>query len=239
MKAALFIPCFIEELRPAAGLATARILDRLELDWRCPDRQTCCGQPPYNAGFPGEVLPAARHFLDLFGEDEIVVSPSGSCVGMVRRYPQLPGLGDEERRAFEDLAARCHELSDFLVNRLGRTDLGARFQGRVAFQDCCHTLRELGVSEAPRRLLAAVEGLDLIDQPDLDCCGFGGTYSVKMPELSVAQADSRLEALAAAGTHVLIATDSSCLLHLEARAERRGLPFRGLHLAEILAGDGS
>jgi len=239
MKVALFIPCFIEELRPAAGLATARLLDRLELDWRCPEGQTCCGQPAYNAGFAGEVLPAARHFLDIFGTAEAVVSPSGSCVAMVRRYATLPGLEEDERRAFAKLGRSCFELSDFLVSQLQRIDLGARFQGRAAFQDCCHSLRELGVSEQPRQLLAAVEGLELVDQPGLDCCGFGGTYAVKMPELSVAQADARLEALEDAGTDILIATDSSCLMHLETRARRLKVPFRGLHLAEILAGDES
>lgn len=236
MRVALFIPCYIEEFRPAAGLATARLLDRLDLDWRYPEGQTCCGQPAFNAGFADDVLPAARHFLSRFDEDETIVSPSGSCVAMVRRYSELPGLSEGEREAFTRLGARCHELSDFLVNLLGRVDLGARLDGRAAYQDCCHTLRELGLADEPRRLLAAVEGLELIDQPGLDCCGFGGTYSVKMPELSVSQADTRLDALAEAGTNTLIATDASCLLHLEARARRRKMSFRGLHLAEVLAG---
>jgi L-lactate dehydrogenase complex protein LldE len=240
MRPALFIPCYIEHLRPAVGLAIARLLDRLGLDWHYPADQTCCGQPAYNAGHPSEVLPAARHFLRRFGEAEQVVSPSGSCVAMLRRYAELPGLSAGEQADFAALAPRCHELSDFIVNVLGRVDLGARWPGRVAFQDGCHALRELGIAEAPRRLLAAVAGLELVDAagPEHECCGFGGVFAVKLPELSAAMADVRLDALAAAGTDTLVLTDVSCLLQLEGRARRRGLPFRGLHLAEILAETG-
>ncbi len=235
MHLGLFIPCFIEHLRPAAGLATVAILERLGLNWAYPDAQTCCGQPAFNAGHPTETLPAARHFLERFDDFDRVVSPSGSCVAMVRRYPELPGLSAGERMAFGDLAARCHELSDFLVNVIDAPPLGARFDGRAAYQESCHTLRELGLRDEPLRLLAEVEGLELVDTPGLDCCGFGGVYSVKVPELSIAQADTRLQALADANTDTLIATDVSCLLHLEGRARHRGVPFRGLHLAEVLA----
>ena len=237
MRVRLFVPCYVEHLKPAAGLAAARVLDSLGLDWTCPDGQGCCGQPAFNAGHPDEALPAARRFRRLFDAAEAVVAPSASCVAMVRRYHHLGGLAASEREALADLGARTFELCEFLVDRLGVTDLGARWPGRVAFQDCCHALRELGLFDAPRRLLAAVDGLEVVDQPDLDCCGFGGVYAVKLPEVSAAQADLRLDALAAAGTDTLVATDVSCLLHLEGRARRRGLPFRGLHVAEILAPD--
>lgn len=241
MAVLLFIPCYIEHLRPQVGLATARLLERLGLDWRYPADQTCCGQPAYNAGHPDLALPAARHFLRRFGAAEQVVSPSASCVAMLRRYPELPGLGPAERADLAALAPRCFELSDYLVNQLGREAVGARWPGRVAFQDGCHALRELGIAEAPRRLLAAVEGLELIEAsgPERECCGFGGVFAVKLPELSAAMADARLDALAAAGTDTLALTDVSCLLQLEGRARRRGLAFRGLHLAEILAAEGA
>ncbi len=237
MRPALFIPCYIEHLRPAVGLATARLFERLGLDWHYPAGQTCCGQPASNAGHPDLALPAARHFLRRFGAADCVVSPSASCVAMLRRYPELPGLSPAERADFAALAPRCYELSDFLVGVLGQVELGARWPGRVAFQDGCHALRELGVAEAPRRLLAAVEGLELVDAggPEHECCGFGGVFAAKLPELSAAMADERLAALATAGTDTLVLTDVSCLLQLEGRARRRGLAFRGLHLAEILA----
>ncbi|MEZ4396903.1 MAG: (Fe-S)-binding protein [Candidatus Krumholzibacteriia bacterium] len=237
MRLELFIPCYVEHLRPAVGLALARLLDRLGLDWTYPADQTCCGQPAYNAGHPHEALPAARNFLRRFENAELVLSPSGSCVAMLRRLHSLPGLAPAERDALAALGPRCLELSDFLVNRLGRVDLGARWPGRVAYQDSCHALRELGLADEPRRLLAAVEGLELVDASgtEHECCGFGGVYAVKLPELSVAQADERLALLAEAGADTLALTDVSCLLHLEGRARHLGRPLRALHFVEILA----
>lgn len=237
MRLELYIPCYVEHLRPDVGLATARLLDHLGLDWSYPAGQTCCGQPAYNAGHPHEALPAARNFLRRFEKAERVLSPSGSCVAMLRRLHTLPGLTPGEADALAALGPRCFELSDFLVNQLGRVDLGARWPGRVAFQDSCHALRELGIADEPRRLLAAVEGLELVDASGLEheCCGFGGVYAVKLPELSVAQADERLALLEAAGADTLALTDVSCLLHLEGRARHLGRHVRCLHFVEILA----
>lgn len=235
MRIGLFIPCYIEHLHPQVGLATVRLLDHLALDWFYPAKQSCCGQPAFNAGYPAESLPAARCWLRAFDRFDAVVAPSGSCIGMLRRYPALPGLSARERTDLSALAERSFELSEFLVRKLQIEDVGASLPLRAAFQDCCHTLRELGLREEPRRLLRAVRDLELIDQAGLECCGFGGVYAVKLPELSRAQADERLDALAAAGTDTLIATDVSCMLHLAARAAKRGLSFRGLHLAEVLA----
>jgi L-lactate dehydrogenase complex protein LldE len=237
MRLALFIPCFVEHLHPEVGLATARLLDRLELDWIYPEAQTCCGQPAFNAGHPGECLDAARHFLSKFRDFDTVVAPSGSCVAMVRRYSSLDGFSHKEGQEFEELAARIFELSDFLVNQLQVVDVGASFKIRGTIQDSCHTLRELGISDEPRQLLNAVRGLELVDQAGLDCCGFGGVYSVKMPELSILQADDRLEAAMQARCESIIGTEPSCLMHLQARADHRKLPIRTLHLAELLAGE--
>ncbi|MCP4547681.1 MAG: (Fe-S)-binding protein [bacterium] len=235
MQVRLFIPCYVEHLRPEAGLATARLLDKLGLDWCCPERQTCCGQPAFNAGHRQAGLPAARHFLDRFRGEGDIVSPSGSCTAMVRRYHELPELSDGERDDLRELGAHCFELSDFLVNRLGVTDPGARFPARAAFQDCCHTLRALGLRDEPRRLLAAVKDLELVDQTDTECCGFGGVYSIKVPELSIAQANVRLARLKEDGIDTLIATDVSCLLHIQARADATRQTLRTMHLSEVLA----
>jgi L-lactate dehydrogenase complex protein LldE len=240
MPVALFIPCYIEHLRPGVGVACARVFDRLGLDWRYPRKQSCCGQPAFNVGQHAATVPAARQFLKMFGGGRYrdIVAPSGSCVGMLRRFHQLPGLAEPERDALRELGERCRELSDFLVNGIGRVELGATWPGRVCWQDSCHTLRELGIAEAPRRLLRAVAGLEVVDQHAVECCGFGGLYSVKLPELSCAQADERLSAYARTDSDALVSTDVSCLLHIEARARHRGIPCRGLHLAEIIAGAG-
>jgi L-lactate dehydrogenase complex protein LldE len=237
MKVALFIPCYVEHLGPEVGLATATILNRLGLNWSWPHKQTCCGQPTYNAGHPAATVPAARHFAKIFAGFDRVVSPSGSCVAMVRRYHQLPGLKESERAPLFDMGQNCHELCQFLVDILGVTDLQARFNGRAVYQDCCHTLRELKIRNQSRQLLASIEGLDLIDQPQAECCGFGGIYSVKVPEMSVAQADQRLELIQNSGADTLIATDFSCLMHLQARADFLGRPLRTLHIAQVLAGE--
>jgi len=152
MRTALFIPCYVEHFRPEVGLATVKLLEQLGLDWHYPDDQTCCGQPALNAGHPGEALAAARHWLRRFESAERIVSPSGSCVAMIRRYPGLPGLDDSEREACAEIGALTHELSDFLVNVLDAPPLGARLPLRAAFQDSCLTLRELGLAEGARTL---------------------------------------------------------------------------------------
>ena len=235
MAVSLFIPCFVEHLRPEAGLACAQILDALGVQWRYPRNQACCGQPAFNVGMHAATLPAARQFLKTFGDSAQVVAPSGSCVAMVRRYPKLPGLSESERADLGALAGRTREFCDFLAATLGDTNLPGSWEGRVCFQDSCHTLRELGVAAAPRRLLAGLRGLAIVDQPELECCGFGGLYSLKLPELSCAQADERLEALVRADCDTLVGTDVSCMMHIEGRAQARGIALRTLHVAELLA----
>ena len=238
MKVGLFIPCYVDLLFPEAGVSTVHVLRRLGVEVVYPQAQTCCGQPAFNSGFFDEARAVARHALSVFEQPDLdyVVCPSGSCTTMVSRfYPELFEDREGDRERAERLAPRVRELSDFLVNVLGRTDLGARFEGRAVFHCGCHQRRELGVLEEPRELLRGVEGLELVDwQGDELCCGFGGTFSVKMPDVSTAMADQKLDALAASGADTLISGDSSCLMHLAGRLSRRGEEVRVVHLAEVL-----
>ena len=205
------------------------------------ERQTCCGQPAFNAGFRDEARRVARHFVEVFEgttADAIVV-PSGSCTAMVHQIPSLFEKGPWRARA-ERVVERTHELSTFLVNVLERDDLGARFDGRVAWHNGCHGLRELGIKEEPRRLLENVRGTELVETAgDERCCGFGGTFSVKMPEISVSMLDTKLEHLRQHEVDAVVSGDLSCLLQIGGRLRRTGSRIRTLHLAEVLAGEGA
>jgi L-lactate dehydrogenase complex protein LldE len=224
----LFVPCFVDLFASEVAVATARLLRRAGCRVRYPRGQTCCGQPAFNAGFPREARRLARRWRRLFARSKCVVTPSGSCAAMVSRFfPELLGPGGPP----------VFELSQFLVDELGAIEFGARFSGRVGWHDGCHPRRELGIEAAPRRLLGAVEGLELVelDEPDR-CCGFGGTFAVDYDEVSRAMADRKLESVRAASVDALVSTESSCLMHLKGRIERVGGGPEVLHLAEILDG---
>jgi L-lactate dehydrogenase complex protein LldE len=230
-RVALFVTCLGDTLQPHVGRATVELLERLGLAVEFPREQTCCGQLHFNAGYPGEARALARRFVDVFAPHEVVVTPSGSCAGHVRvHYPHLLGVA---ARAFSE---RVLELSELLVGRLRVEDVGAAWEGPVAYHPTCHSLRLLGVGDAPVRLLRAVRGLELVDLPDAEeCCGFGGTFAVKNAAVSTAMLEDKLAAVAASGAGTVCACDGSCLLHIGGGLERRGSPVRAAHLAEILA----
>jgi L-lactate dehydrogenase complex protein LldE len=203
-----------------------------------PERQTCCGQPAFNSGFLDRAREVASHFVDVFGGQDVdyVVCPSGSCTTMVSHYyAQLFEGRPAERAAAERAGHRVRELSDFLVNVLGAGDVGAALKARAVFHTGCHQRRELGVLREPVELLSHVEGLELLPYPDEElCCGFGGSFSVKMPDVSTAMADEKIRALEASGADTLISADESCLLHLRGRLRRTGHATAVLHLAQVL-----
>jgi L-lactate dehydrogenase complex protein LldE len=239
MKVNLFVTCLVDQFWPEAGRATVDVLRRAGCEVAFDDRQTCCGQPAFNSGFREEARAVARHFIEVYEEDwsSAIVLPSGSCTSMTRHWSQLFEDDADWRERARRVASRCHELAAFLVRELGCPDLGARFEGRVTYHDACHGLRELGVKDEPRALLAGVEGLELVELESAeDCCGFGGTFSVKYPELSVSMLDRKLEALEDAGVEAIVSGDVSCLMQIGGRLERRGSPIRTMHLAEVLAG---
>jgi L-lactate dehydrogenase complex protein LldE len=230
----------VDLLYPEVGVSVVRVLRRLGCEVIYPEGQTCCGQPAFNSGHFDEARSVARHFLDVFeGESfDHVVCPSGSCTTMVSHYFAFlfRDLPDARERA-EALAPRVREFSDFLVNVLGADgrEFGARLDGKAVFHTGCHQRRELGILHEPRELLGGIEGLDIVDWENEElCCGFGGTFSVKMPEVSTAMVDEKIAALAASGADTLVSCDSSCLMHLGGRLEKTGHDVRVLHLAQVL-----
>jgi L-lactate dehydrogenase complex protein LldE len=235
MKASLLITCLGDALFPEVGIATVRLLRRLGIEVDFPRAQTCCGQPHFNSGFHQEARELARHTVAAFANGRPVVTPSGSCAAMIKlEYPEL--LRDDlvwHGRA-EDLARRTHELSDFLVNVAGVEDVGARFPGRAAYHMACH-LRGLGVSSEPERLLRKVRELTLLPLERADeCCGFGGSFSVRFPGISGAMVADKCSFVEKSGADLVVATDSGCLMNIAGCLRRRGSPVRALHLAQVL-----
>lgn len=236
MKVTLFIPCFIDQFYPQVGVSVVKILEKLGHTVEYPEAQTCCGQPAFNSGLWDEARAVAEHALEVFASAEVIVTPSGSCGAMMRVfYPQL--FANTPRHALACAVGRkTFEFSEFLVRRLGVTDLGAEFKGRATFHDGCHGLRELGVKNEPRQLLRRVRGLELVemDPPEV-CCGFGGTFAVKFPMISTAMGEGKCQSIADTRAEYVISLDSSCLMHIQGLLERQGKTTRCLHLAEVLA----
>jgi L-lactate dehydrogenase complex protein LldE len=242
MEVALFVPCYVDQLYPRVGLATAELLERAGCTVRFPEAQTCCGQPMANSGFFDDARPLARKMLDVFEKYEHVVCPSGSCTSMVRNhFAQL--LPDEPRLA--SLRARTHELSEFLHDVLQMKPRG-RFPFRVGLLQSCHGLRELRLGSGSERLLPqfsktralleGIEGLQLVEpsRPD-ECCGFGGTFAVSEAAVSCAMGRDRIADHLRAGAEVITGGDVSCLMHLDGLSRRDGRALRFLHIAELLA----
>lgn len=235
-RVTLFIPCLVDAFQPQVGEAMVGIFRHLGLlvDY-LPD-QTCCGQPALNAGYRREAKIAARRFIEIFEEAEAVVGPSGSCIHTVRHHYQLLFQGESHwlRRA-RQVADKTYEFSEFLVDVLGVDDLGARYRGRVTYHDSCHLCRGLGVRSQPRRLLQRVRGIDFVEMPESDrCCGFGGSFAVKYPEISEAMLADKIDFIRACGADTVVGCDTGCLMNIQGMVNRRHLPIQTLHIAELL-----
>lgn len=215
----------------------ANVLEGLGYEIDFPEAQTCCGQPAFNSGYPEEARKVARHFLKVFGDAEHIVVPSGSCTSMITHH--FADIFEQDAKLREDagrMAPRVWEFSRFLLEVAKVEDVGARFNGAVTYHDSCHALRELRIKDGPRRLLAKVRGLDLREMEAAEeCCGFGGTFSVKFPEVSGAMARTKIESIRKTEANAVVSIDSSCLMQLEGVIRRAGLPIRTMHLAEVLA----
>jgi L-lactate dehydrogenase complex protein LldE len=229
MRVGLFAACVTDTMFPQAARATATILERLGHDVVVPSEQTCCGQMHLNAGYPLEALPLAQRFVAQFESLDAVVSPSSSCVGTIRElYPEILGIED-------DVISRTMELSEFLIKRLGVADVGATFPHRVTYHPTCHSLRVTRIGDAPLRLLRSVRELELIELPNAnECCGFGGTFSIKNADTSNAILADKCDSIETTGAEVCTAVDGSCLLQIGGGLSRRGVATRAIHLAEIL-----
>ena len=236
-QVSLFVTCVVDQLFPQVGMAMAEVLDRLGYTVDFPEAQTCCGQPAFNTGYREEARLVAQHFLKVFRQADYIVVPSGSCTSMIsHHYAELfhdePGTLAEVR----EMAGRVYEFTQFLTQVAGVEDVGARLENVVTYHDSCHALRELHIKDTPRRLLANVRGLTLreMDRAE-ECCGFGGTFSVKFEGVSGAMARTKIESILRTGAEVVVSIDSSCLMQIQGALSRAGLPVRAMHLAEVLA----
>jgi L-lactate dehydrogenase complex protein LldE len=229
------VTCLGDALFPEVGVATVRLLRRLGVEVDFPSAQTCCGQPHFNSGYHDMARDLARHTIRAFASGQTVVTPSGSCAAMVKlEYPQLFQDDPDGRRRAEDLARRTHELSDYLVNVLRVEEVGARFEGRVTYHVACH-LRGLGLLTEPERLLRKVRGLELVPLERCDeCCGFGGSFAVRFPQISGAMVQDKAAFIEKTGAGAVVATDAGCLMNIGGCLHRRQCPVRALHLAEVL-----
>ncbi len=235
--ASLFVTCIVDQLYPRTGLAVADVLERLGYSIEFREAQTCCGQPAFNSGHWDEARTVALHFLDTFEDASSIVVPSGSCCAMISRHFEDLFADDEAHLArARSLAGRVWEFSRFLTDAAGVEDVGARFEHVVTYHDSCHALRELRVKDGPRRLLGAVRGLTFREMDAAEeCCGFGGTFSVKFPDLSGGMARTKIESMLKTGAEYVVSIDSSCLMQLQGALSRAGAPVRAIHLAEVLA----
>ncbi|MEO3473244.1 (Fe-S)-binding protein [Roseomonas sp. CAU 1739] len=237
-RVALFVTCLVDLYRPTVGFAAIRLMEDAGCLVEVPPVQTCCGQPAYNTGDRATARDLARQVIDAFGGYDHVVAPSGSCAGMIsHHYPSLFEDDPQYRAKAEALAGRTHELVSFLRDVMGVTKVAARYDDHVTYHDSCSGLRELAVKTQPRALLASVEGLSLTEMADPEiCCGFGGTFCVKYPDISTRMVSDKCNDIVATGAGTLLAGDLGCLLNMAGRLKREGSPVKVRHVAEVLAG---
>ncbi len=233
----LFATCLVDLMRPSVGFAAAHLLEQAGCRVSVPESQTCCGQPAYNAGDNGNSRAIALNVLAAFAGFDYVVAPSGSCAAMIRvHYPRLFADDTGKSQQFQALADKTYELTSFLKDVMEFDDFKAKFEGQVTYHDACAGLRELGIKEQPRALLAKVSGLQLVEAEDGEgCCGFGGLFSVKYPDISASMVDNKVDALLATGAGTVVGGDLGCLINMAGRLKRRGAALDVRHVAEILA----
>lgn len=239
MRVALFVTCFNDTMFPGSGKAVVELLERLDVAVDFPLEQTCCGQMHINTGYRPEAMPLVRRYVETFIDYDAVVVPSASCAGTIRHYHHKIAAerGDAALRdGVARVAPKTYELTEFLLDVLGKEDVGAYFPHRVTYHPTCHSLRALGLGDRPYRLLRAVRGLTLVDLPEREeCCGFGGTFAVKNADVSVAIGADKVRHVRATGAEVLVAADNSCLAHIGGFLGRDRSGVRTMHLAEVLA----
>lgn len=235
MRVQLFIPCFIDQLFPETAFNVVRLLEIAGCEVSYNIHQTCCGQPAFNAGFQHDAAIVCNKFLQDFNGDDYIVTPSASCAGFIKNYSNSLVETSAISTITNPIAPRLFELSDFLVNILQFPDFNAIFSAKATYHDSCAALRECKIKTEPRTLLSHVKGLELIEMKDVEtCCGFGGTFAVKFEAISSAMASQKVQNALAVGAEYIISTDVSCLMHINAYAEKEKLPIKCLHLADVL-----
>ena len=236
MRVQLFIPCFIDQLYPQTGFNMAKVLEKACCDVYYNANQTCCGQPAFNAGFWNEAKTVAAKFIKDFDNADYIVAPSASCVGFVRNYYSGLFENSSQHNLVKDLSTRIFEFSEFLTKVIKIENFGATLNAKATYHDSCAGLRECKIKEEPRTLLQKVKGLELIEMKNTEtCCGFGGTFAVKFDSISNAMADQKINAALDTGASLMISTDLSCLMHLQGIIDKKNLPLKTMHVADVLA----
>jgi L-lactate dehydrogenase complex protein LldE len=232
----IFIPCFIDQIYPNTGFNMVKILEKVGCGVNYNPEQTCCGQPAFNAGHWDDCKEVGEKFIKEFQNDRYIISPSASCVGMIKNYYPDMFHNSSMHNEYKQIRKNIFEFSDFLVNVLKITDLGAKLDGVATYHDSCAALREYGIKNEPRVLLSKVRGLELREMKDTEvCCGFGGSFSVKFESIAVGMGEKKLENVTETGAEYLISTDVSCLMHLEGYAKKQNNPVKMMHLCDVLA----
>lgn len=233
----LFVTCLVDLFRPGIGFAAVRLLEQAGCTVVVPDTQTCCGQPAYNSGDRADTQAIASQVIDSFADFDYIVAPSGSCAAMIKEhYPQLFDVAGSQYRRARALADKTHELVSFLVDVLGIDSIDAEYHGTVTYHDSCSGLRELGIKQQPRRLLSSVRGLTLTEMTDSEvCCGFGGTFCIKYPEISNNMVSDKMQHIEHSKADMVLAGDLGCLLNIAGKLKRENSPVAIRHIAEVLA----
>jgi L-lactate dehydrogenase complex protein LldE len=232
----IFIPCFIDQLYPQTGFNMVKVLERVGCDVNYNPEQTCCGQPAFNAGYWADAKKVGEKFIKEFNQDRYIVSPSASCVGMIKNYYPEMFHNTVLHNEYKQLAKNIHEFSDFLINVLKVSDIGATLEGTATYHDSCSALRECNIKQEPRTLLSKVRKLELKEMKDTEsCCGFGGTFSAKFEPIAVGMGSDKVKNAMETGAQYLISTDLSCLLHIEAYIKKQNLNLKTMHIADVLA----
>lgn len=236
MHVHLFIPCFVDQLYPETGMNMVKVLEKLGCSVSYNTKQTCCGQPAFNAGYWDEAKDVGKKFLNDFDGEGYVVGPSGSCTGYVRNYFDRLFENSSEHNASNKLRTRMFEFTEFLTDVLKVEQLGASLSGKATYHDACGALRECGIKEGPRKLLSHVAGLELVEMKECEtCCGFGGTFSVKYEPISIGMAQTKVMSALETGAQYMISTDVSCLMHVQGYIDEHGFPLKTMHIADVLA----
>ena len=239
MTVQLFIPCFIDQLYPQSAFSMVSVLEKAGCEVVYNPKQTCCGQPAFNAGFWDDAKDVCKKFIKDFSGAEYIVAPSASCVGFVRNYYSKLFTDLFEQADLKPLTENIFEFSEFLVNKLGQTKFGAELNAKATYHDSCAGLRECRIKAEPRKLLQNVKGLELIEMAEVEtCCGFGGMFAVKFEPISIAMGEQKVEHALATGAQYIISTDLSCLMHLQGYIDNKGYEIKTLHLADVLANNG-
>lgn len=232
----LFIPCFVDQLYPETGMNMVKVLEKLGCEVHYNAKQTCCGQPAFNAGYWDESRSVAKKFVGDFNGEGYVVGPSGSCTGFVRNYYDRLLENSSAHVDSHTLGSNMYEFTEFLTNVLKVEDIGARLEGKATYHDACGALRECGIKAGPRKLLQNVKGLEMVEMKECEtCCGFGGTFAVKYEPISIGMAQTKVQSALDTGAEYMISTDVSCMMHIQGYIDHNKLPIRTMHIADVLA----